>query len=672
MFNTDWYKRIVENPSKDSVLRTIAPGASPVVDAKADALARSVVQAGVNAQREAEFNEAIADTIDVSGAEVVESKDLTNGVTVSAYARNTVPPNWPQRVEDSGLQSPYQLDPSQEAATRVLVSSQYACLIGAAGTGKTTLVKHILGKFIYGDAEMGIEPIGIRQLSDAEGPSIALCAFTGIATQVLKSNLPSWMGDACKTVHTLLEYKPAIIEKRDASGAMKTTQVFLPTRDRSNKLNHNIIVVDEASMLGLDLWHNLLAALRPGTRVVLIGDLNQLRPVADQTMFAYALGEAVRLDRRWKVAELTTIHRQSEAAANRIIEAAHQVLNGENITFDDPKINLNWRVIGFKLKTPVADAHREIVAIADALRKKNIDASIDPATPPFYDPHSDRIMTAGNGYDENNTIRYVQQAGINDTLCRVIQPPSEENPIYIIDAGTEQKRFAVGHRVMALKNEPPSTRDRVTNGMTGRVTLIEPNPKWPGVRESVGPEQKVQEWRRHMAKVAFGEEVRRDSSGLPENFDFQNFDLIEEEKEEGEEESFNGGPASHIVTVLFDNGATRSMGSKAQVANIQLAYATTVHKAQGSQCDTAIIVVHHAVKSQLSREWLYTAITRAKKRVVILYTDWGLRTAIQKQQIFGKTLAEKIFRYQRAMLEGTGGGRSGVVNLTIEGESEGE
>jgi len=121
------------------------------------------------------------------------------------------------------------------------------------------------------------------------------------------------------------------------------------------------------------------------------------------------------------------------------------------------------------------------------------------------------------------------------------------------------------------------------------------------------------------------------------------------------------GPASHIVTVKFDNGAVRDYDLNAEIEQLQIAYASTTHKAQGAEMPTAIIVVHHANKFMLSRENLYTAVTRAKSRVVILYTQLGMRIALSKQKISGKDLATKIRSYQAMM-----GGEDGLGFKTVK------
>src|SRR5690606_3058141 len=135
------------------------------------------------------------------------------------------------------------------------------------------------------------------------------------------------------------------------------------------------------------------------------------------------------------------------------------------------------------------------------------------------------------------------------------------------------------------------------------------------------------------------------------------------------EEDRGGGPASHIVTVKFDNGATRRYTMNTQVAQLRIAYASTTHKAQGAEFPTAIIVVHHASKQMLSRENLYRAITRASKRVIIVYSEHGLRIAIANQKITGVTLNQKIKQYERMLGEGEGKSGFKLYNVRL-GEGE--
>jgi ATP-dependent exoDNAse (exonuclease V) alpha subunit len=568
-----------------------------------------------------------------------EYEDRDYDIDGAVYHGFRVPP-----AESSGLApTDIELDESQAEAVRQLVKHQYACLIGAAGTGKTTVQKFVLQELIYGVTESGGNIIHVRQLPGGQGLNIALIAFTGMASQVIKYNQPDWMGAACKTIHGFLEFKP---EETISTKTGKKTRIFVPTRHNTNKCEHDVVIIDEASMVGLDLWKQLLAALKPGTRVYMTGDLNQLPPIIGQPVFAYALS-------RWPVFELTKVHRQKEAGANRIVEVAHQVLNGKRPTFDTTKDNPDWRVAGFELDGNPRKAQQQILAILQQVRTRRIDES-DPTSPLVYDPYRDRVMTAGNGFDDSVDTSMVQQAPLNEALSILIQPPKEGHVRYIIDAGRRQPKFGVGLRVMATKNEAPDKDERVTNGMTGVIQDIFRNVKYSGDYKLFGAEDEVQvEVRTRIAHINLGRTKALDDLDALANTDFDDINAEGFNHEDDEEDDAEGGGlASHSVVVKFDNGASRTFSSKAGVESLHLAFCSTVAKCQGSQFDTAIIIVHHGQKQQLCREWLYTAITRATKRVIILYTTSGLNHAIQKQKIFGRTIAEKVESYRKMATEG--------------------
>lgn len=599
-----------------------------------------------------------------------ESNDFDgHAVTETVESQTRVGPIRIPSREQSGLfDSNIQLDESQIEAVESLAAEQYGCLIGAAGTGKTTVQKYLIQRLIY-DAGFTVE-----RLSGAQGLNIAVVAFTGMAVQVISKNLPTWLKGCAKTIHQLLEFKPE--ESVNSEG--KVTRIFVPTRHQLNKLDHKILIIDEASMVGLDLWKQLLAALQEGTRIIMTGDLNQLPPIIGQPVFAYALSH-------WHVSELTKVHRQKEPGANRIVDVAHQILNGQMPTFDQTKGNPDWRVIGFKLETRADSAMKQILNILMQVKNHRVAAEQDPEMPFVYDPYRDRVMTAGNGHDDTRPGFQVQQVPLNEALSILIQPPDESHPRYIIDAGRAQKKFAVHLRVMATKNEAPDALQRVTNGMTGVIEEIVANAKYDGDRRLFGIEADVvAETRRRIADLRLGATrlpgERVDDSRLDDaDEQFESLDASDEAGDidfssgsgESEDVTKGGGFASHSVRVRFDNGAVRSFSSKAAVESLQLAYCSTVAKCQGSQFDCAIIVCHHAQKAQLSREWLYTAVTRASKRVIILYTDYALRYAISRQKIHGRTIADKVQRYREMATEGvkTGYGARLRVNvpLSIEG-----
>lgn len=617
---------------------------TPKEEDKVNALVAQVLDQGqILDEKLADESAYLNDSIKESEAELdkdVDQQAHESERPTSSYGYHfEVPPE-----ESSGLApADIQLDDSQINAVRELARVQYGCLIGAAGTGKTTVQKFLLQELIYGVHESGHNIVTVRKLDGAQGLSIALVAFTGMAAQVIKYNQPDWMAIACKTIHGFLEFKP---EESIGKNGQKT-RIFLPSRHNMNKCDHDVVIIDEASMVGLDLWKQLLAALKPGTRVYMTGDLNQLPPIIGQPVFAYALS-------KWPVFELTKVHRQKEAGANRIVEVAHEVLNGKRPTFDSTKDNPDWRVIGFELDGNPSKAQQQILAILQQVRTRRIRTD-DPDSPVVYDPYRDRVMTAGNGFDDTASSSLVQQAPLNEALSVLIMPPKEGHVRYVIDAGRRQPKFGVGLRVMATKNEPPDRDQRVTNGMTGVIEDIYQNHKYTGDAKLFGLEADVQqEIRDRIAHIKLGKDAnvmdKLDSLADADFDDVESSGFNHEDEEMDDEEA--SGLASHSVVVRFDNGATRTFQSKAGVESLHLAFCSTVAKCQGSQFDTAIIIVHHAQKQQLCREWLYTAITRATKRVIILYTTSGLGMAIAKQKIHGKSIAEKVEAYRRMASEG--------------------
>ena len=555
--------------------------------------------------------------------------------------------NAPATLAESDLiHSGMTLDDSQVAAIDTMLTNQLSCLIGAAGTGKTTILKQAIGKLIYGTNE--VQPLGIRRLSGNQGPSIAAVTYTGVASSVVKEAMPQWMHPCVKTIHSLLEFKPVDID----GGGMR----FEPARNALNKLEHDLIWVDEASMLGLDLWHKLLDAVHPDTIIILSGDLNQLVPVADTPFFPYVLAACLDPDSPWAIAELTTVHRQVGPGANRIIDAAHAVLSGSKPTFDQIQPGKPWRVAGVELPNQTEAAHSKILQTLMGLTKiKAVPEEGEELSSSFiYSPYSDLILTAGNGWSPDQKGAALQQSPINESLSRLIIPDDEESPVYLIDAGKVTRQYAVGDRIMCLRNEDQSVDDRVTNGTIGIILEIEENDEWSGDRMKFGTRTEVLAFQREQVeKMNMAREGRSALDGTATSdleSAFAAFsevtDHIPASNEKREQQS------SHILKIKYANGAVRTIKSALAVENTQLAYALTTHKAQGSQADTVFIVCHSACSFQLNREWLYTAITRAKKRLVIFYTDLGLRTAISKQQVYGKTLADKIRKYEQMLVKG--------------------
>jgi ATP-dependent exoDNAse (exonuclease V) alpha subunit len=469
-------------------------------------------------------------------------------------------------------------------------------------------------------------------------PSVAICAFTGRATQMVKKNFPrDWHGNIM-TIHRLLGFYPEFYDDWDEElGRYRKKVRFVPTYDADFKLPWDVILIDEAGMQGVDLWHQLWAACKPGCRIYMIGDINQLPPVHGRSVFGFAMA-------KWPSWELTHIHRQ-QGKDNPIVDNAWRILHGR-MPVSDGRFQM------VELKGDANYSSRQIRAMMPAMKNRGV-----------YDPIRDAIITPINGEDGSRGYA-LGQLPLNREFALIFNPKTPENPRYIIDGGRERKQFAVGDKVMATRNDWESG---ITNGMTGVITDIVENGGYSGDRNHFGT---VEEVNRYMSE----DDYERD--GDPFDLDpdslLESFDAIEKGIKDKREKR-DRGPSSHIVTVRFgadDNVIEVPFASLSEVGSLMTAYVVTCHKMQGGEAPVIVIICHDAHKSMLYREWLYTAITRASHMCILLYTTGALKAALNKQKIKGSTLQEKV-RCFNAWQDDSGTLGAAVNVILPESESTG-
>lgn len=483
-----------------------------------------------------------------------------------------------------------QLDESQLHAVRSIVQQQYACLIGKAGTGKTTTAKAILYWLRRLHPELAID-------------DIAICAFTGKAVQQIKLSIPSKYHSCCSTIHALLEFAPVdeeIID--DETGQLRVRRVFRPQRTATNPLTKKLIIIDETGMLGTHLWQQLHNACLPTTRILMMGDINQIPPVIGHSILGFA-------GLKWPTFTLETLHRN----AGQIAINAHAILEGKWPKEDQTC----WRHV--QLPDSGTQAQMKIIGAIQALHKAG-----------KFNPQTDAIITAQN-------VGILGQEALNSKLVHYFNKPQTVqgvvvNPRVPIDAGATRPIYAVGDKVMLLAND----NDRgLTNGMTGIITSIATNPKYNGQATADLARQHAANCTLNLADLA--DDLH---SAIAEAKEAQGSDDDTNEEKERQ--------ASHIVYVKFpDYDEEVSFSTAGDFRRIQLAYAFTCHKSQGSEYDTVILVLHSTNAVMLTREWLYTAVTRARKRVVILHNSRGFKLALNRQAIKGKTIQEKLKSFNK-------------------------
>lgn len=499
-----------------------------------------------------------------------------------------------------------QLDPSQEEALQIVQSHKQVALTGAAGTGKTTIVRALIRKvpsIVY------VEHARAGRCLDT-----FFVSLTGKAVAQMRLVLPHEYAKSCMTIHTCL----AVYPENYQDDSDKTKMRYVPTYTSVNKLPCKRIFIDESTMCDVHLWNQLRDALPDDCQVIFIGDINQLPPVAGQPILIHAL-------MKFPYATLEKVHRQ--ALNNPVLAASQLILHGQ------PIATTSGMVIR-QVRNDPYDASYQIIEKLISLYKAG-----------KYDPMQDQIITAGNS-------GALGQEELNIALL----PHLTKNEMHKVFFARRFRVLSVGTKVMYTENDYGLG---IFNGLQGVVKSIVPNPE-------ADPELELE------ASI-FGSELKlEDISDLE---DFTDYKQHEEEgvgSKEDLDDDDAGRQASHIVTVLFNDGTEVALSKAKHINNLQIAFACTCHKMQGSECRKAFIIVHKSQAIHHSREWLYTAVTRAKESCMIFTSttitkkkinkvdddgnaiqtraaNESLNTSIQQcidsPRILGRTTAEKIRSY---------------------------
>ena len=416
-----------------------------------------------------------------------------------------------------------ELDPLQHKAVIESIKHGLLILTGGPGTGKTTTINTMI------------------QFFESEGLSILLAAPTGRAAK----RMTEATGYEAQTIHRLLEV--------NGNPEEESTGGFL--RNRENPLEADVIIIDEMSMVDLNLMHALLSAVVQGTRLILVGDVDQLPSVGPGSVLKDIISSE-----RFHVVTLTKIFRQ--AGESDIIMNAHKINAGEPV-----ELNKKSRDFFF-VKCDEADT---IIGGIIALIQRKLPQYVQAH------PNEIQVMTPTRkgllGVERMNVI-----------LQKYLNPADEKKTEREING----RLFREGDKVMQIKNNYQLEWEICTR---------------------------------------FGLTVDKGMGVF--NGDMGVISEINEYKE--------------TVDVEYDEGRKVKYGFD-MVDELELAYAITVHKSQGSEYPAVILPLLPGPKLLYNRNLLYTAVTRAKKCLTIIGSDTTFQEMIRNksEQERYTSLAERI------------------------------
>ena len=373
----------------------------------------------------------------------------------------------------------------------ILTAAQQGLLVltGGPGTGKTTTLN------------------GILDLYEAQGLRVLLAAPTGRAAK----RMSDVTGREAKTLHRLLE---AVVRENDRN-------TF--ARNMENPLQCDAVIVDELSMVDVQLFWGLLDALPLGCRLVMVGDSDQLPPVGAGNVLQDIIASDLL-----PVVALTEVFRQ--AMESLIVINAHRIVNGEL-----PVLDRTDRDFFFLQRDTVSST---AATVADLCVNRLPKAY-------GYDPKNDIQIVCPSRKGEAGTVN------LNRILQQMLNPPTKDKA----ELASGGRAFRVGDKVMQTKNnydivwtKDGSTGEGVFNGDIGTILSLNEHAK--------------------IMKIDFDDRV---------------------------------------ALYPFDS-----------VKELEHAYAVTVHKSQGCEFEAVILPVCPVAPQLCYRNLLYTAVTRAKNRMVLV------------------------------------------------------
>lgn len=492
--------------------------------------------------------------------------------------------------------NPITYNAKQREALSLAVSGQNLVVIGSAGAGKSTVQRSVCSALLQTGRIPSLQE-SHKHLKIGT-PGIVIIAFTKLAVNNIKNIVSADMKQNCLTHHKLLEYEPEFYEAMNSEGEVVTKMQFLPTRNRYRPLDPNIkvVIIEEGSLYSPQLYAELMEAMPHKPQVLMLGDINQLKPVFGDPDLGYKIVQ-------WPTVELTEIYRQ--ALDSPILSLAHDILKGIPISSAELKAKEKEGLKITVLKKKVS-AHNALTQFGE----KYFPAAIESG---LYNPEEDMILIPFNkGFGTTDLNKFLAS-----TLAA-----RDKKEVFEIIAGFQKIYLSVGDKILFDRE-------------AGVVTAIKKNHSYVGKPPS--PSSTALNYFGHYtdSNIHVSEEDE---------------DTIEAMLAAAVSSDEKTRQASHTVSLYLENlDKEVHLSAVGDVSNILLSYSLTVHKAQGSEWKKVFLILHNSHATMLSRELLYTAVTRASKELIILCEEDTFEKGIKQQQIKGNNLEEKRAYFQNKL-----------------------
>ncbi|MBS6194687.1 MAG: ATP-dependent RecD-like DNA helicase [Clostridiales bacterium] len=429
-----------------------------------------------------------------------------------------------KRLEFIEKKNQLELDEQQRQAVVESVKNGVVVITGGPGTGKTTTINALIQYF------------------ELEGMDIFLAAPTGRAAK----RMTETTGYEASTIHRLLELT-GMMEESSAAAHFE--------RNEENPLEADVIIIDEMSMVDISLMHALLTAVQVGTRLILVGDVNQLPSVGPGSVLKDIIDSC-----QFCVVKLSKIFRQ--ATESDIVVNAHKINAGAEVSIDNKSKDF------FFLKRYDADV---IVASIVYLVQKKL--------PPYVQarPLDIQVLTP-----MRKGLLGVER--LNEVLQKYLNPEDKKKREKEHGNGL----FREGDKVMQIRNNYQLEWE-----IRGKYGIA--------VEKGIG--------------------VFNGDMGIVEEIN----------------------TFAETMTVVFEESRYVEYTFK-QLDELELAYAVTIHKSQGSEYPAVILPLLGGPKLLMSRNLLYTAVTRARKCVTVVGSEVTFQEMIHNKQEKGRytSLKERI------------------------------